>query len=148
MTWLSIWLREAPTLLAFPTVLIFHTVGLGFLAGPAIALDLRLLGFAPNVPLDAMRKFVPVGWLGFLMNATSGLLLLWAYPTKNLTNPIFYLKLTLIGTGMWMWVKLSKIDEIDARIRTLARTSIFVWAAAVTAGRLLAYTYKHLMASE
>src|SRR5438128_2092862 len=98
MTWLSIWLREAPTLLAFPTVLIFHTVGLGFLAGPAIALDLRLLGFAPNVPLDAMRKFVPVGWLGFLMNATSGLLLLWAYPTKNLTNPIFYLKLTLIGT--------------------------------------------------
>ena len=147
-TWLSIWLREAPTLLAFPLVLIFHTLGLGFLAGPAIALDLRLMGFAPHIPLDAMRKFIPVGWFGFVMNAASGLLLLLAYPTKNLTNPLFYLKLTLIGVGMWLWITLSKVSEIDARIRRLAATSIIIWAAAVTAGRLLAYTYSRLMVGE
>jgi hypothetical protein len=147
-TGLSTWLREAPTLLAFPTVLIFHTVGLGFLAGPALALDLRLLGYAPQVPLAAMRRFVPVGWAGFVMNATSGLLLLIAYPTKNLTNPLFFLKLTLIALGMWLWVKLSRVDDISANDIRLAKISLFAWAGAVTAGRLLAYTYTHLLVGE
>ena len=147
-TWLSIWVREAPTLLAFPLVLIFHTIGLGFLAGPALALDLLILGFARDIPLPAMRKFVPVAWLGFVMNATSGVLLLIAYPTKNLTNPIFFLKLFLIFFGMWIWVTLSRLDQSTPKARRWAGASIVSWAGAVTAGRLLAYTYKHLMAGE
>lgn len=147
-TWLSIWVREAPTLAAFPLVLIFHTVGLGFLVGPALALDLRLLGFASDMPLAAVRKFIPVVWTGFVMNAASGVLLLIAYPTKNLTNPIFYVKIGCIAAGMWIWLELARQDKITARVRRLAMSSIVIWATAVTAGRLLAYTYKHLMAGE
>ena len=36
-------------------------------------------------------------WAGFWINALSGILLLIAYPTKALTNPLFYAKLVLIG---------------------------------------------------
>ena len=82
------WVRESPSLLAFPTVLIFHTVGMGFLAGANIAVDLRILGFAPRVPLSLMERFFPVMSLGFFVNAFSGVLLLIAYPTKALTNPL------------------------------------------------------------
>jgi len=31
------------------------------------------------------------------MNAVTGILLVFAYPTKALTNPDFYIKLALIG---------------------------------------------------
>jgi len=47
-TALSVWVRESPSLWAFPFVLILHTVGMGFLVGTNIALDLRVLGFAPR----------------------------------------------------------------------------------------------------
>src|SRR5215218_4997144 len=87
---LSIWLREAPTLWAFPFVLILHTWGLAFLVGANVALDVRLLGLARDVPLRASEWCYPVMWIGFWINAVSGVLLLIAYPTKALTNPLFF----------------------------------------------------------
>ena len=39
-------------------------------------------------------------WAGFWVNAVSGVLLLIAYPTKALTNPLFYVKLVLIAIGL------------------------------------------------
>src|SRR5450432_3249695 len=90
-TGLSTWIRESTSLWAFPGILTLHTVGMGFVAGLSAAVDLRILGFAPFVPLLELRRFFPVLWLGFWMNAVSGVLLLIAYPTKALTNPVFYL---------------------------------------------------------
>ena len=55
-TALSVWLRESPSLWAFPFVLILHTIGMGFLVGSNIALDLRVLGFAPRIPLSLFEK--------------------------------------------------------------------------------------------
>jgi hypothetical protein len=54
-------LRESPSLWAFPFVLILHTVGMGFLAGTNVAMDLRVVGFAPKVPLALVEKFQQVG---------------------------------------------------------------------------------------
>lgn len=65
-------MRESSSLFAFPGILAVHTVGLGFLAGLNGAVDLRLLGVA----------------------------LLLAYPTRALTNPVFYLKLGLVAAAL------------------------------------------------
>src|SRR4029450_1711509 len=46
--------------------------------------------------------FMPVMWFGFWLNAVSGVALLVAYPTKALTNPVFYLKLALIALAVWL----------------------------------------------
>src|SRR5678816_2541795 len=92
-TELSIWLRESPSLWAFPFVLILHTVGLAFLVGANVALDARVLGLAADVPPTTLRRYDVVMWAGFWVNAVSGVLLLIAYPTKALTNPLFYGKL-------------------------------------------------------
>src|SRR6188768_4001182 len=91
-TSLSTWLRESPSLWAFPFVLILHTVGMGFLAGANVAMDLRVVGFAPKIPLSLFERFFLVMKVGFVVNAVSGILLLLAYPTKALTNPLFYIK--------------------------------------------------------
>jgi hypothetical protein len=79
----------------------------------------------------------------------SGVLLLIGYPTKALTNPVFYLKLTLIGVAMTLLVRISRLvfatnSPITSRLRNLAIASLVCWAGAITAGRLLAYTYHRL----
>jgi hypothetical protein len=150
----STWLRESPSLLAFPLMLSLHAIGMGLAAGINGAIALRILGVASGVPIGEMEPFVRVMWAGFWMNATSGVALLIAYPTKALTNPDFYLKLTLI------WLALVTVRALNRRVfrasqpregaplvRRLAAASLASWAGAIVAGRLLAYTYTHLFAS-
>ena len=144
---LSVWIRESPSLLVFPTFLIVHAFGMAFLAGTNAALDLRILGFAPRVPLAAMERFFPVLWFGFVINLISGLLLLIAYPTKALTNPIFYIKLGCIAGGMIVMtlIRTRAIRE-GQKTNALAVVSLVLWAGAIVAGRLLAYTCTYLLA--
>lgn len=151
---LSVWLRESTTLWAFPFVLILHTVGLAFLVGANVAIDLRALGRAMGVPLISMRRYYRAMWAGFWVNAVSGVLLLIAYPTKALTNPVFFLKLLLIAVGLVLAVKIrvytmsgtvGATDSAPRRLRKLAAVSLLVWALSITAGRLLAYTCTRLM---
>jgi len=153
---LSVWIREG-SLWAFPIILILHTVGLAFLVGANVALDVRMLGFARGIPLRALLPFFRAMWIGFWVNAVSGLLLLITYPTKALTNPLFYLKLALIAAVMvhaW-WVRRQiagnpafAAPQLPGIARIASAAALVCWAAAITAGRLLAYTYTYLMAFE
>ena len=141
---------------AFPGILVLHAIGMGFAVGVSAALDLRILGVAARIPLIEMRRFLPVLWAGFWLNAASGVLLLIGYPTKALTNPVFYLKLTLIAVAMVLLVRISRgafdTDQVTAthdrnlspRLHKLAIASLVCWTGAITAGRLLAYTYTRL----
>jgi hypothetical protein len=145
----SLWMRESPSLFAFPGILAAHTVGLGLLAGVNGALDLRLLGFARTIPPIAFVRFRPVMWIGLWINVLSGIAVLLAYPTKALTNPVFYLKLGLIAAALVVLriiLRRTNAGQAEGRTtRMLAAVSLVVWAAAITAGRLLAYTCSRLM---
>ena len=152
---LSQWVVGSPSMFAFPGILALHAIGMGLAAGLSAALDLRILGVAPGVPLVEFRRFQPILWLGFWVNAVSGVLLLIGYPTKALTNPVFYLKLLLIAAGMVLLVRIGRqafderlaVDTVSPqRLRRLAIISLICWTGAITAGRLLAYTYHRLTA--
>jgi hypothetical protein len=159
----SVWVREATTVLAFPTILALHTIGMGFVVGVNVAVDLRILGVGVRIPIEEMRRFMPAMWAGFWLNAASGVALLIGYPTKALTNPVFYLKLGLIaaamltmtligqrlfGPGRFVSGQSGSAEQplMPRATRTLAAASLLCWTGAITAGRLLAYTYRHLMA--
>src|SRR6266853_4621319 len=96
-TGLSMWIRESDSFLAFWLILSVHAIGMGVLVGASLLIDLRILGVAPDLPLAPMKRFYRFIWAGFWIQAASGFLLLIAYPTKSLTNPLFYVKLTLIA---------------------------------------------------
>ena len=135
---------------AFPFILVVHAWGMGLLAGGNAAVDLRILGFAPRVPLSAMAKFYPVMWFGFVINTISGLLLLIGYPTKALTNPVFYIKIACIAVGMVLMVQMRrrvfpKDEALPRNATVMAGLSLMVWPGAIFAGRLLAYTCTYLM---
>jgi len=148
----STWLRESE--LAFYFVLTVHTIGLAMLVGPNAAIDLRILGVAREIPLAPLKSWFKIMWLGFAINTASGIFLLVAYPTKAATNTIFYVKLALIVLAVWVMQKLktrvfanSNLSEtlMEANGKALAMWSLVLWAGAIMAGRLLAYTFTYLL---
>ena len=145
-TTFSVWMRESPSLFAFPMILAAHTIGLGMLAGVDVAHDLRMLGVAKRVPEAAFDGFLPVMWIGLGVNAVSGVALLLGYPTKALTNPVFYLKLAFIAVALVL-VNAIRRRRASGAPKALAVASLVCWAGAIVAGRLLAYTYTRLDAT-
>jgi hypothetical protein len=148
----SVWLRESPSLWAFPFVLFLHTLGLAMLAGISVALDFWVLAarsWPRRAALDGLYRFM---WLGFGINAASGAALLLAYPAKALTNWLFFVKLALIVGAVLILARMranaALSSEPAGRIRVLAFTSLALWAGIILAGRLLAYTYTILLTSE
>ena len=145
-------MREEPSILAFPAILSLHTIGLAFVVGINVVIALRVLGVAATIPVAELRRFLPVMWAAFWLNAVSGVVLLVGYPTKALTNPVFYLKLGFVLGGVVIARALTRRllrDDVPAdaaaRLRPMAWASLACWAGAITAGRLLAYTHSRLM---
>ena len=157
-TALSVWIRETPSVFAFPFILFLHTLGLGFVVGVNVALNLWVLGFANRYPIAPLKQLIPVMWIGFAINAVSGVLLLVAYPAKALTNPVFYIKLGIISVAVTLlsWIgrhvfvdgDTGRVFDPTLRVKAVAVTTLVLWAGAITTGRLLAYTHSILMAGD
>ena len=152
----STWLRESNSVFAFYFVLLLHTFGLALLVGANAIVDLRILGVPANMPLAPLKRYFSIMWVGFSLNVITGILLVIAYPTKALTNPVFYLKLTCIALAVIVMQKIytrvfgeAGLSEasMEANGRALAKWCLALWIAAITAGRLLAYTYSYLLYS-
>ena len=155
-TGLSVWIRESDSVFAYWFILSFHAIGMGLLVGASVLIDLRILGVAPDLPLAPFKRLYRFIWVGFWIQVVSGILLLIAYPTKSLTNLDFYLKLTLVGLGVaFMQIIKKRVfsDSIASETAMMANGRVFAiwslifWIGAVTAGRLLAYTYTTLTAA-
>lgn len=153
---LSVWVRESPSLLAFPFILFLHTLGLAMLAGLSVGIDTWLVATRRAVPRSVFAGIYRVMWLGFGINAISGLVLLLAYPAKALTNWVFFAKLLLVGLAIWLVELINRdLDRLpvgegaaSVHARRLAWSSLVLWAGAIVTGRFLAYTHSILLVSE
>jgi hypothetical protein len=148
-TAVAVWTRESPSIWAYPTVLMLHTVGLGVLVGANAVIDFRLLGFAPRLPISSLAPLYRFMWAGLAVNATTGALLFASDATTKARQPIFYVKLTLIVLALAATAMIRRAVErgrasgdadLSARPgRRLAALSLLLWAGAIAAGRLMAY---------
>lgn len=153
---LSVWMRESPSLLAFPFVLYLHTLGLAMLAGLSVGLDCWVLAARTWPQRLSLIGLYRTMWLGFGINAVSGLVLLIAYPAKALTNWVFFAKLLLVVGAMVVLERmrseattaLATDGSVSARARGFAAVSLLLWTGTILAGRLLAYTHSILLVSE
>ena len=147
-TGFSIWIRESGSIWAYPLVLTMHTCGMGVLVGFNWAVDLRLLGFAPKIPVLSMERFFPVMWVGFWVNTATGIVLLIADASTKMTSWVFGVKMVFIVTAMIVLQKIrnnvflkpsSNQAAVLATGKHLAILSIAAWTLSITAGRLMAY---------
>ena len=156
----STWLRESDW--GYPNVLCVHAVGMGMVVGISLMYCARVLGFARAFPLEGFHKLFALAWLGFVMNALSGVLLFVGEPRRLADTPAFWIKMILIvfaGLALWVLAKTIEVPEeyssegylapdgtlaVDAAVPASAKIaavfSIFFWLAAITAGRIIGYT--------
>lgn len=139
----STWLRESDW--AIFAVLIAHTIGMAFLLGAGIAIDLRLLGAARGVAVTQLSRFVPIMRCGLIAAVASGVLLVMAYPAKALTNLLFYVKLVLLTVAVLATRLLIRRESIDSKAKLLAVACVVLWIAGLVGGKFLAYTHTVLL---
>jgi len=143
----AVWARESNSLLAYPSILFLHTVGMGLVAGISAVIDLRILGCAEEIPLSGMQRLVPYMWAGFWLNTATGIVLFILDATTKAIDPVFYTKMAFIAMAVVLCVIQGRsfrdplLDKrpIETNGKIIAFASIICWTAAITAGRLLAY---------
>jgi len=143
----GVWVSSAPTLLAYPTILMLHTVGLAMVVGPAAVLDLRLLGAGERMPISALSGVFRVMWIGFVINASTGIALFISEADDKGMKWIFWVKLASIALALIVTSRIKRavygggrnVEIIPPQARSLAVSSLLLWFVAITAGRLMAY---------
>ena len=134
----------------YPAIETGHYIGLSFLVGGIMLIDLRVLGVARSLPLKTMIGLLPWVWAGFIINVTTGALLFTYGATGFGTNAAFALKMGfMVLAGMNAlafqiattrsghdWVE-SGLPPMSAKV--LATLSFALWLCVVTTGRWMAY---------
>jgi hypothetical protein len=147
-TGLATWIRESNSILAYPTILFCHTLGLGTVAGLSAFVNLRVLGFARGLPFSQLRPFIGAIWAAFALSAISGTALFIANASAKATSPTFIVKLAFVALAMvtvhLIATRVVRNPEADRsplprQAQVIALVSIALWVGATTAGRLLAY---------
>lgn len=144
----SQWVKNAPTIWAFPTILVLHTIGMGIVAGGSAMLSLMILGFWPAVPMKPFARVFPYMWGAFWLNAVTGTMMLVADATTKLTTLDFYIKMACVFAGIFFMARMRRqvfedpqLDHapLSGNAKMLAWASLACWFGAILSGRLLAY---------
>lgn len=146
-TGLSTWVRESGSLWAYPMILTMHTLGMSLLVGANAAIDLRLLGVAPQVPLAPLAGVFRIFWTGAALSLASGLLLFAADASTKGATTVFFVKLACIAAAVLVARKMQRAisgraaesRDVATGLAVLAVASLVLWAGAITAGRFMAY---------
>lgn len=135
----------------YPLVSTVHVVGIALLFGGIAGLDLRLIGAWRGVPVDALaRVLVPVAATGVLLAVSSGLLLFITRAPDYVNEPLFAIKLALIGAALanalalrlsrhWQRRQALRADMSPRAWRVAGVLSLLLWLGVITAGRLIGY---------
>jgi len=126
-----------------------HFVGLVLVIGTIGILDLRILGFAKQIPIAPLHKLLPLAMAGFGLNLVTGVLAFtgmgayytydWAFWFKifailllGLNVAAFYLtgafhSVVILGPG----------EDAPPFAKFVAASSLFLWFAVITLGRYI-----------
>lgn len=146
---IAVWLRASTW--GYPAVEAVHIWGLAVLVGTAVAFDLRLLGVASRLPVDALAGFLlPCARIGFGLAVVSGLLLFAMQATSFAAQPLFYVKLatiaiavintTIFHRGVFRSIATWNYNPYTpGAAKAAAIVSLVAWTVALICGRWLAY---------
>jgi hypothetical protein len=146
-SWLGVAMRDSTFL--YPLVNVAHLLGLVLIVSGIGLLDLRLLRFARQVPLQAVyAPLTRVAVLGVVLQLATGTALFASDAIALMQNDIFGLKMQLLAVALanaaafrLLWQR--RIADWDSRPpffgRVQAAFSLMLWLSIGTLGRLIAY---------
>ena len=137
---MGVFIRES--LWGYPIVLSSHAVGMATVMGVVVALNFRVLGFAKGLSALAFDKLFVIGWVGFIINLISGLILFCNTPTTYFFQGSFQLKIGFIVLGgILMKVVMNNVRAGTSEnvTKLISIACIGCWFGGVITGRLMAY---------
>lgn len=146
----AIWVGES--LWAYPVLLSLHIIGLAIVVGIFSMRDLRLLGFFSGLQPAAFLPLSKLAWVGFVINAISGILLFTSQAVTFINSVPFLIKIGCIVAGMVVagviqsrlrgeLADTGSLVVVSNSTRILALLSLCLWFSAIIAGRLIAYIF-------
>lgn len=126
-----------------------HFVGLVLLIGSVGILDLRMLGFAKQFPIDPLHRLVPFAMVGFGLNLVTGLLAFTGMSTFYTYDWAFWMKMLailLLGLNVAAFYLTGAFESVASLgpgetapllAKFIAATSLFLWFAVITLGRYI-----------
>lgn len=153
------WMRDSPigewvrsSSFAFPLLESLHFIGMTLVIGIVGAIDLRVLGIARAVPLAPLHRLLPLAFIGFGLNAITGLFFFCSDPWVYAFNLSFRIKMLLIllsGLNA-LWFRLGVFLSVDSwgpgieashLAKVISALSLLLWLSVITAGRYIGFTY-------
>jgi hypothetical protein len=135
---------------AWPLFEIIHFTGLCMLMVSVGMLDLRMMGVARGVPMQALHRLVPIGVAGFALCAVTGVCFFLTAPGQYLYNPAFQTKMSfmaLAGVNMAIFyattagsIRTAGPDDLAIpQARLIAFISLASWIIVITCGRVITF---------
>jgi hypothetical protein len=131
---------------AIPAIQTVHILALATLFACALVLALRFMGQGLAAePLERVSaRITPLIWKLLLVLFLSGSLLIIAEPGRTLTNPVFFLKMSMLVVVSVLTLWLSNvarrgIGRLSAVHVAVACCTLLLWTGIIVAGRFIAY---------
>ena len=130
-------------------MMFLHFIGLVLLIGTIGLLDLRILGFAKQLPISPLNKLVPWGLAGLGINIFTGLLAFIGMSTYYIFDIAFVLKMVAIllavaVLGLFYLTSAFKDcaavgpgEDAPLRAKLIAGASLVLWFAVIVLGRYI-----------
>jgi hypothetical protein len=152
-----VWLKATPLSEAtrvypwvWPVCETLHFVGLAMLVGIIGLIDVRLLGFFRRVPLAELRKLLPYGIAGFVINLITGVVFVVGAPEQYVYNTAFYYKLLFLAVAglnallfeIFYGRRLAalRVDDLTpVTFRVAGAVSLLSWFMVLYWGRMLPF---------
>lgn len=147
-SWLGVTSREVSWV--FVAAETSHFIGLSILFGSLLVIDLRVLGFARFINMQAAMKFIPIAMVGFAVNLISGLTFIASNPVRYGPNIAFQWKMGLVIiaglNALWFWfgehkelVQLADGEDAEFRAKVIAGLSLLIWVIVIILGRFMPF---------
>jgi Family of unknown function (DUF6644) len=126
-----------------------HFIGLALLIGTVGALDLRMLGFAKQLPIAPLHRLTPWAMAGFGMNTLTGILAFIGMPNFYAFDAAFWLKmlaLLLLGLNLAAFYLTDAFESVEhlgpgedapLRAKCFAAASLVLWFSVIALGRYI-----------
>ena len=145
--------RIRDSLYIFPFLEAIHVIGLSFVFGTIVILDLRLLGMASSRrPVSRIvSDILAWTWLGFAVTAVTGSLMFSTNALVYFDNVYFRIKIALLvlaGLNMVAFELTARrtigrwdLDKsAPAAGKAVAAASLVIWIGVIFAGRMIGFT--------
>lgn len=130
---------------AIPIFQVIHILAISASFAAVLMMNLRVYGLAGHATLaETSQRYSKVLWWALAFLIFSGFLMIIGEPIRELVNPYFWIKMTLIVVGIVVAVLFAKslgrqAESVGGGVRSAGLLLVVLWLMIMWCGRWIAY---------